>query len=272
MRSCVPAFLRSCILAFLHSPMPFPYTDTVIVDGVPYAAADVRRVLTPYLSAARQARIAAVAAARTFAVVPVLDGLTDAGNVHAVLRSAEGLGFGAAHLVGLGGEAAHLAEAAPAGGPDTDSVRAGKRASRGAASWLAVEAWPTPAAWLADARARGFAVATLDVAPGAVPIETYDFSRPTALVLGNERSGPCAEIRAAADAALLLPLDGFVESYNVSVAAALALFHARADRRARAGRSGDLDAAQQATLVAHLTARAVQHAGPLLRHALGDAA
>ena len=250
----------------------FPYTDTVVVDGRPYAAADVRRVLGPYLTPARQARLDAVAAARTFGVVPVLDGLTDAGNVHAVLRSAEGLGFGAAHLVGLGGEAAALAEAAPAGGPDTDSVRAGKRASRGAASWLAVEAWPGPEAYLAWARARGFAVATLDVADGAVPIVAYDFSVPTVLGLGNERTGPSAAFRAAADAALMLPMDGFVESYNVSVAGALALAHARADRLARTGRAGDLTAEQQATLVAHLTVRAVQHAGPILRRALDAAA
>ncbi|HEX8386169.1 MAG TPA: TrmH family RNA methyltransferase [Rubricoccaceae bacterium] len=247
----------------------FPYPEAVVVDGRLYAAADVRRVLGPYLTDARAARLAAVAAARTFGVVPVLDGLTDPGNVHAVLRSAEGLGFGAAHLVGLGGEAAALAEAAPVAGPDTGSVRAGKRASRGAASWLAVEAWPDAEAYLADVRARGFAVATLDVADGAVPIATYDFSRPTVLVLGNERVGPSPAFRAAADAALLLPMDGFVESYNVSVAGALALAQARADRLARTGRAGDLSAAEQETLVAHYTVRAVQNAGPLLRHALG---
>ncbi len=249
--------------------MSFPYTDTVRVDGHAYAAADVRRVLGPYVSAARQARIAAVAAVRTFGLVPVLDGLTDAGNVHAVLRSAEGLGYGAAHLVGLGGEAAAIAEAAPAGGPDPETVRSARRASRGAASWLAVAAWPTPEAYLAEARARGLAVATLDVGAGAVPVESYDFSVPTALVLGNERSGPSPAFRAAADAALMLPMDGFVESYNVSVAAALVLFHARADRRARTGRAGDLTADERERLVAHLTVRAVQHAGPILRHALG---
>ncbi len=243
----------------------FPYSDPVVVDGAAYSAADVRRILGPYVSAARQARLEAVAAARTFGVVPVLDGLTDAGNVHAVLRSAEGLGYGAAHLVGLGGEAASLAEAAPVGGPDTGSVRAGKRASRGAASWLAVEAWPTPEAYLQDARARGFAIATLDVAPGAVPVEAYDFSVPTALVLGNERSGPAPAFRAQADVALMLPMDGFVESYNVSVAAALVLFHARQDRARRTGRAGDLSDDQRDLLVAHLTVRAVQHAGPILR-------
>ena len=245
--------------------MPFPDTDTVVVDGRPYGAADVRRVLSPYLTPARQARLDAVAAARTFGVVPALDGLTDAGNVQAVLRSAEGLGFGAVHLVGLGGEAAVLADGAPGGGPDAETVRAGRRASGGAAAWLAVEAWATPEAYLAAVRARGFAVATLDVAPGAVPIETHDFSRPTVLVLGNERSGPSPAVRDAADVALLLPLDGFVESYNVSVAAALTLFHARADRARRTGRAGDLTPDEQATLVAHYTVRAVQYAGPILR-------
>ena len=243
--------------------MPFPYTDAVTVGGRTYAAADVRRVLGPYLTEARAGRLAAVAASRTFGVVPVLEGLTDPGNVHAVLRSAEGLGFGAAHLVALGGDAAALAETE--GTSDGGSLRAARRASQGAAAWLRVEAWAEPDDWIREARRRGFGIATLDVGAGAVPIADYDFARPTALVLGNERDGPSAAVSAAADAALVLPLDGFVESYNVSVAAALALFHARADRAARTGRTGDLTKAQRETLVAHYAVRAVQHAGPILR-------
>ena len=245
--------------------MLFPYTDTVSVGTRTYRAADVRRVLGPYLTEARAARLNSVTEARTFGVVPVVEGLTDPGNVHAVLRSAEGLGFGAAHLVGLGGDASDLAEAAPAGEADAGTIRAARRASQGAAAWLRVDAWRTTAEWTEEARRRGFAIATLDVAPGAVPISTYDFSRPTALVLGNERDGPTPEMKAAADAALFLPIDGFVESYNVSVAAALALYHARTDRVARTGRIGDVSAAQRETLLAHYMVRAVTHAAPILR-------
>ena len=82
-------------------------------------------------------------------------------------------------------------------------------------------------------------------------------------MVGNEHAGASDAMLAAADAALLLPLDGFVQSYNVSVAAALALYHARADRLGRGGHA-DLGADQRRTLRAHYTARAVPLAAALL--------
>ena len=110
-------------------------------------------------------------------------------------ESAEGLGYGAAHLVGLGGEAAAIAEAAPAGGPDPETVRSARRASRGAAAWLAVEAWPTPEAYVAWARARGLAIATLDVAitpatPGGLQLVSAAADGARAVLwLGGGRAG-----------------------------------------------------------------------------------
>ena len=98
----------------------------------------------------------------------------------------------------------------------------------------------------------------------ALPISEWDFSAPTALVVGNEHAGASEAMLDAADAAVLLPLDGFVQSYNVSVAAALALSHARADRLARTGRHADLGADAQRVLRAHYTARAVPLAEALL--------
>ena len=247
--------------------MPFfPLTGSVPVGGAVYPAATVRRVLAPYLSEARAARIEAVAAGRCFGVVPVLEGLVDPGNVNAVLRSAEGLGFGAAHVVGLQGDAAAVAQAArsPDGeGPTVADQRAVRRASQGAHKWVEVSAWDDPSAYVRWVHERGGRVAVTALRDDALPASEWDFSRPTALVVGNEHAGASDAMLEAADAALLLPLDGFVQSYNVSVAAALALYHARADRLGR-GRHADLDRHQFETLVAHYTARAVPLAAALL--------
>ena len=250
----------------MPDPAPFfPLGDAVPVGGAEYPAEAVLRVLDPYLSDGRRGRIAAVAAARAFGVVPVLEGLIDPGNVNAVLRSAEGLGYGAAHLVGLEGEAAALA-AHVAGGeePATADRRAARRASQGARKWVEVRAWETAEAYVAHVHALGGRVAVTALRDDALPVEAWDFTQPTALVVGNEHAGASAAMLAAADAALCLPLDGFVQSYNVSVAAALALYHAR---RQRGAAHADLDAARQRVLRAHYAARAVPHAAALLAHA-----
>ena len=256
-------------------PAPFfPLGDAVPVGERVYPVETVEAVLGPYLSDARRQRIGAVVAARAFGVVPVLEGLVDPGNVNAVLRSAEGLGFGAAHVVGLEGDAAgwlgHLAaseDEAPAG-----DRRAARRASQGAHKWVEVASWDDPAAYVDWVHARGGRVAVTALRDDALPVSEWDFSRPTALVVGNEHAGASDAMIEAADAAVLLPLDGFVQSYNVSVAAALALFHARADRQRRAGAHADLDAAQRRLLAAHYTARAVPLADAVLReHARREA-
>ena len=242
----------------------FPLSEAVPVGDATYPAATVREVLTPYLSPERAARIEAVVAARAFGVVPVLEGLVDPGNVNAVLRSAEGLGFGAAHVVGLQGDAAALADAlASDDEPTVADRRATRRASQGAHKWVELRAWDGPAAYIDWVHGRGGQVVVTALRDDALPVEAWDFARPTALVVGNEHAGASGAMLDAADAAVLLPLDGFVQSYNVSVAAALALAQARA-ARVRAGAHADLDGRQREVLTAHYTARAVPLAAALL--------
>ena len=247
----------------------FPLAPEVPVGDACYPAAEVRAVLAPFLAETRLAAIERVVAARTFDVVPVLEGLVDAGNVNAVLRSAEGLGHGAAHLVGLVGDAARVAAHYLDGdeGATVRDKRAAKRASSGAHKWVELRAWTSPEAYVRWAHGVGYRVAALALDARAQPIETWDFSQPTALVVGNERDGVSAAMQAAADATLVLPLDGFVESYNVSVAGALALAHARADRVARTGRAGTLTPEEADLLTAHYVARAVPLAAPILEEA-----
>lgn len=262
-------------------PLP-PLSAAVPVGGQSYPPETVLRVLAPFLSPERLARIDAIVAARTFSVVPVLEGVHDAGNVSAVLRSAEGLGFGAAHLVALEGTAARMAEAyvgADGEGGETDPEafaerdRQGqRRVSQGAHKWMELKAWPEPAAYVRWAHQAGYQVAVTALHPDARPIADWDFTQPTALVFGNEAEGVSPALLALADVALVLPLEGFVQSYNVSVAAALGLYHARQDRLARQGHHGDLADADRDLLRAHYVSRATPHAARLLAHLAGDEA
>lgn len=252
-------------------PTPaLPFPSAIEVAGRTWTPAELVERLAPYVSDERRARIAAVVAARAYGVVPVLEGVHDLGNVNAVLRSAEGLGYGAVHLVALQGEAAvWMRRAAPGGVPAEGALVAGgirrkQRQSQGADKWLDVHVWPDAPAAAAGLRAAGYRVVATHLGPGAVPLDALDFTVPTALVFGNERDGVSPAMLEAADLQAVLPIDGFVQSYNVSVAAALALYHARQDRLARLGRHGDLDAEARAALTARYYLRAVRHAERLL--------
>ncbi len=246
----------------------FPLPATVTVDGHAYAPEAVLDTLAPYVTEQRMATIERVVAGRTFSVLPVLERVHDAGNANAIFRSAEGLGYGAAALVDLEGDARGLVEQYEAGADDAALASARpihRRQSQGAHKWLHVETHDTAEAFARSARARGYRIAVTALREDAVPIADLDFSVPTALVFGAEKDGASGAMLDLADDAVLLPLDGFVQSYNVSVAAALALYHARQDRLARRGAHGDLSPEERRLLTAHYVARGVPLAAPLLR-------
>ena len=68
----------------------------------------------------------------------------------------------------------------------------------------------------------------------------YDWTIPTAVVFGNEKTGVSEEARAMSDGGVFIPMFGWTESLNISVAAAMLMCHAVSDRVARRGFHGDL--------------------------------
>ncbi len=71
------------------------------------------------------------------------------------------------------------------------------------------------------------------VAEDAVEPWALDLARPVALVLGNEREGVSPAAAAAADVRVKIPMQGMVQSLNLSVAAGVLLYEALRQREAR---------------------------------------
>ena len=232
---------------------------TWTVGGVTLSAARVVEILAPYLTARRRARIDGVLAGRTRAVAPVVEGLVNTGNVSAVMRSAEALGFQDFHVI--------TNEAEDAEAP---RYKISERTTQGADKWLDVRTWPTPAACAAHLRSAGYRIVVTHLDENAVPIDALDFTVRTALVFGNELEGASPAMRAEADATCVIPMDGFTQSFNISVAAAVALYHARRDRLARQGAHGDLSAAEQEALRAQFYFKSVRSAPALLERAVAE--
>ena len=64
----------------------------------------------------------------------------------------------------------------------------------------------------------------------SVSYHTQDFTTPTALVVGTEATGLTQEWRDAAKQNILIPMQGAIDSMNVSVAAAILIFEAKRQR------------------------------------------
>jgi len=185
-------------------------------------------LLTPQ----RLSRIEAVVAARLRSVTVVLDRLLDAHNVAAVLRTAEGLGLSRVHVV------PH----------DSRDDAAHRRVTQDAHKWLDVEVHASGAQAARALAGRGFAVYAGHLDPLARPSTEIAADRPVALLFGNEHEGPSAETLSACAGSFRIPMAGFTQSFNVSVAAGIALSQICAARRAFLGTAGDLPPEERRSL------------------------
>jgi tRNA (guanosine-2'-O-)-methyltransferase len=185
-----------------------------------------------FLVPERKARIDQVVAQRTRTLTVVMEAVCDPQNVNAVLRTCEGFGVQTVHVVE---------------GPMKVFDR-NKKVSQNADKWLEVRRWESTRACLEALRAEGFAVYAAHLGSGSRTLGELPFAGKVALVFGNEHSGVSDETLALADASYAIPMRGFVQSLNVSVAAGISLATAVERRLAERGRHGDLDEAEAAAL------------------------
>jgi tRNA (guanosine-2'-O-)-methyltransferase len=204
--------------------------------------ARVCEALIPCLSGDRRARIEAVLDARLASVTAVVEDVYDPHNAAAAIRSCEGLGVAALHVVA---------------GQHPFEIASG--VTRGCHRWMTLERWPSVAGCAGALRERGFTVhATL---PGAAAtVDDVDVARPIALVFGNEHAGLSADAIAACDGAVSIPMFGMTRSFNLSVSVALAMSRIAARRREAIGAPGDLAGDERARLRARWYARKVRGA------------
>lgn len=221
--------------------------DRFIFGDRRYEPSEIVQRLAEFLTKERRIRIEDVLEGRTRRVATVVEGLVNLGNVSAVMRSAEALGFQPFHLI-----------------TGAESFKNSKRTSQGAEKWLDVYRWEAPAACVDHLRREGSRIVVTHLDDRSRPIDEIDFTSKTALVFGNEKEGTSQEMLDLADETCIIPISGFVQSFNISVAAAVALYHARRDRIDRLGAHGDLSEGERAELRAVFYLQSVRHARKIL--------
>jgi len=136
-------------------------------------------------------------------------------NLSAILRSCDAVGIGTVHAV------------RPTGGLPTYAAT-----SASADKWVDVVVHRDVRAAVSTLATGGVQVLAAHFSDDAVDYRDVDYVRPTAIVLGNERSGVTSLAASLADVRVVIPMLGMVPSLNVSVAAAVMLFEAQRQRRA----------------------------------------
>jgi 23S rRNA (guanosine2251-2'-O)-methyltransferase len=157
------------------------------------------------------------AAAQGPPLLVVLDGIEDPHNVGAILRTVDAAG---AH--GVIRQERHAAR--------LDGAAA--KASAGAVAHVKVATVVNISRALGELKDAGVWTVGLAAEAGE-PYDAIDFTEPTAVVLGAEGQGLRRLVRESCDRLASIPMRGHVGSLNVSAAAAVVLFEALRQRRAR---------------------------------------
>lgn len=164
--------------------------------------------LSPLLTDERLHRLKTVSENRSLHLVPVLENIYDRGNVSAVMRSAEGLGFIRMMLVES----------------ENAKFKAANRVTMGAEKWLDLDIVRTATESVQKLKSQGYQIVATDLNT-PYSIGDVDWSKPTAVVLGNEKSGVSPEMLGLVDQSFKIPMSGFSQSFNISVAASVLFYH-----------------------------------------------
>jgi tRNA (guanosine-2'-O-)-methyltransferase len=205
-------------------PWPEPWTPESVIETLEPLAVDERR-----------ARLWSVVRGRIGSVTVLMDAPHDPHNAAAVLRSCDALGIPRVHIV------------------PRETFAVGRTVAKGAERWIEVVSHRSPEQALSSLHADGFVTVATHPEGNLAPEDLAGLPR-VALIFGNEHDGISDALHAGARDSVRIPMRGFVESFNVSVAAAVLLY------AATRGRSGDLSEAELLRYYARALVRSVPRA------------
>jgi len=158
------------------------------------------------LTAERQARFEEVWAQRNTCLHLVLENIYQSLNASAIVRTADALGVHYLHVL-----------------EDEHPWQINRKISKGAMDWMNIQREKNARDLMLSLKSKGFDLVVTDFSPSAVAIEDYEPKRPVALVMGTELTGISDVARELADVQVIIPMSGFSQSLNVSVATGIAV-------------------------------------------------
>ncbi len=200
------------------------------------------------LTPRRAQRMVDVLRQRTRHIALILEAVDDGHNQAAVLRSADA--FGVQYVGVVQGRA---------------PFRPNPEVTQGADKWLTVQRFENIEAAIEAMRARGYRVWASRLDENAVPLPDVDLSTPAAFLFGNEHDGVSEQALALADGSFVIPMVGFVQSLNVSVAAAITMFHVTRRARHEVGDAYYLSRDEQQAVLRHWLRTTTPQAARLAR-------
>jgi len=135
-------------------------------------------------------------------------------NLSAIVRTADAIGVSDVHATW-----------------ENKAMRLSGKSATGSQNWVNVHSHETTSDAIAELRAQGMQIIATNLSDTAIDFRDVDYTKPTAILMGQEKHGISEEALALADQDVIIPMVGMCQSLNVSVASALILYEAQRQRK-----------------------------------------
>jgi len=162
----------------------------------------------------RHQRILALLDKRQPDLTVCMEGVHKTHNLAAVVRTADAIGISDVHAVWK-----------------SDKMRVSGGSAVGSQNWVDVHGHRNTKDAIAELKKQNMQVLVTNLSDTAVDYREIDYTKPTAIILGQEKFGASPEALELADQDIVIPMVGMVQSLNVSVANAVVLYEAQRQRQ-----------------------------------------
>jgi len=168
---------------------------------------DYIKYLESFVTENRQQIFKKVLENRTRHFTIVLEDLYQMHNVSAVVRSADIFGFQDLHII-----------------QKKYDPKLSHAIAKGAEKWLSINRYRQTREAIQHLKQTGYQIVATTPHTNDVNLPDFDISKPSAFFFGVEKDGLSEQVMSQADVFLKIPMYGFTESFNISVAAALIMY------------------------------------------------
>lgn len=189
---------------------------------IQHDAQKITRLLSPYLTQQRKAKIDAVIQHRLDSITLAIEHPADINNALAAVRTCEALGIATIHIISPQYHAQYISSI-----------------TKSAFYWINIIRHESLSDFLiamqSEKRILAGAVIDAEKKLGGITL-----TRPLCILIGNEQRGLTTEAKQACDFLFSIPMCGMLESLNLSVAAAICLFDLSERKRQQLKNKTDL--------------------------------
>ncbi len=209
--------------------------------------------LASHLTERRRSLFERVVKQRTYFITVVVEDIYQERNASAVVRTAECFGVQSVHII-----------------ENHHEYKIAKGIAKGAQKWLDLYVYDekqtdNTAICLQSLKQRGYKLVAATPHAEDCYIHELDLSNPIAFIMGGEKEGLSATALKMAEAFVKIPIYGFTESYNISVATAIILYETTRRLRLNSQIKWCLNHQEQLELLIKWTLKCISNPSKILK-------